>query len=256
MEFSDEHDSRNMRTLQGTDEERAHLFSHWDTVLPQRALRTAAEPYHFRQNLRPLDIEYTFAGEARTVEDYIEQNAVAGLLVIANGEVAHESYRLGITGTQQLRFAAAPNVGTFAVDPAPGSPMIGTNWAPTVTGALGAPALDVAIVSLAAPIEIGLPFGTLLSNIVTTLLQFNFAPGTAFTIAIPNDCGLVGVNITTQGGSVSFGPLTIGLANGIDIIPGGYICLAHAGLVEGQFRRIGQNGFQLRRHIGCFKIIE
>jgi CubicO group peptidase (beta-lactamase class C family) len=96
VEFSNEYERRKLRALRGSVEERAHLFSHWDGVLPQRPLRAAAQPHHFERRLRPLDVEYVFAGETRTIDDYIDRNDVAGLLVIADGAVVHETYRLGI----------------------------------------------------------------------------------------------------------------------------------------------------------------
>ncbi len=36
VEFSNAYERRNLRALRGSVEERAHLFSHWDEVLPQR----------------------------------------------------------------------------------------------------------------------------------------------------------------------------------------------------------------------------
>ncbi len=58
VEFSSEYERRNLRALRGSVEERAHLFSHWDDVLPQRPLRAAAQPHRFERRLRPLDLEY------------------------------------------------------------------------------------------------------------------------------------------------------------------------------------------------------
>jgi CubicO group peptidase (beta-lactamase class C family) len=93
--FTDNFDRRNMRDVGGSIEERTHLFSHWDEVLPQRQLHAAAQPHDFERRLRPLHIEYEFAGSTRTLDDYFERNDVAGLLVIADGAVVHETYRLG-----------------------------------------------------------------------------------------------------------------------------------------------------------------
>jgi CubicO group peptidase (beta-lactamase class C family) len=96
LAFSQQYDRRNMRDLAGSVEDRTHLFSHWDEVLPQRQLHAAARPHHFDRRLRPLDVQYEFGGATSTIDDYLDRNDVAGLLVIADGAVVHESYRLGI----------------------------------------------------------------------------------------------------------------------------------------------------------------
>ncbi len=96
LEFSNEFKRGRLGALGGTVEDRAHLFSHWDGVLPQRPLRAGAQPHHFERRLRPLDVEYEFDGATRTIDYYIDRNDVAGLLVIADGTVVHETYRLGI----------------------------------------------------------------------------------------------------------------------------------------------------------------
>ncbi len=102
VEFSNEYKRGRLGALGGTVEERAHLFSHWDEVLPQRPLRAAAQPHHFDRRLRPLDVEYDFDGATRTIDYYIERNDVAGLLVIADGAVVHETYRLGINSESRF----------------------------------------------------------------------------------------------------------------------------------------------------------
>ena len=115
VEFSNEYERRNLRALRGSVEERAHLFSHWDEVLPQRSLRAAAQPHRFERRLRPLDVEYEFAGDTRTIDDYIGRNDVAGLLVIADGAVVHESYRLGIHSESRFHLWSAAKSFTSTV---------------------------------------------------------------------------------------------------------------------------------------------
>ena len=129
------------------------------------------------------------------------------------------AYRITAEDFQVVRTATTPNPGAFVADPA-GGPFVGTNWGPTVTGALPSPVIDAVIVSLQPGIEAPVPFGTLLCVLNSNLLQFNFTPGTPFSIVIPNDCSLVGQILCTQGGSVSFAPLTIGLANALDCLVG------------------------------------
>ncbi|MDP6605991.1 MAG: serine hydrolase [Dehalococcoidia bacterium] len=94
--LSDEYERGNLRGLAGSVEERVHLFSHWDKVLHQRQLHVAAQPHRFDRRLRPLDVEYKSAGATRTIDDDFDRYDVAGLPVIADGAVVHETYRLGI----------------------------------------------------------------------------------------------------------------------------------------------------------------
>ncbi|MBJ2156790.1 beta-lactamase family protein [Variovorax sp. IB41] len=46
---------------------------------------------------RELQLNYRHDGEARTVEDFMDRNSVAGLLVARNGEVLLERYGLGLS---------------------------------------------------------------------------------------------------------------------------------------------------------------
>lgn len=45
---------------------------------------------------RELQLRYAHAGEPRTVEDFMDRNAVAGLLVLRDGQVVLERYGLGL----------------------------------------------------------------------------------------------------------------------------------------------------------------
>ena len=94
-DFTHDYNRRKLGKLAGSVEDRAYLFSHWDTVLPHRKLHAARNPHRFEDRSAPLDLTYSFAGETRTLDGYVERNDVAGLLVIADGAVVHQRYRLG-----------------------------------------------------------------------------------------------------------------------------------------------------------------
>lgn len=94
-EFAREHDRGKLAGLQGDAGARARLFSHWDEVLPHRELRGTSEPHRFDDRSEPLDVTYEHAGERRTLDEYVERNHVAALLVLADGAVVHDRYRLG-----------------------------------------------------------------------------------------------------------------------------------------------------------------
>lgn len=94
-EFSTAHDRAELLGIGSGAEARAHLFSHWDAVLPHRKVNGASQPHVFEDRSAPLDISYIHAGEERTLDDYVERNHVAALLVLADGAVVHDRYRLG-----------------------------------------------------------------------------------------------------------------------------------------------------------------
>ncbi len=94
--FSTSFDRSRLMAVGGSTDERVELFSHWDEVLPHHAIAAAATPHEFVRKDDPLDIEYTFGGERRTLAGYLERNEVAGLLVLADGVVVNQTYRLGI----------------------------------------------------------------------------------------------------------------------------------------------------------------
>lgn len=95
VEFSTTHDRSNLAKLGGSVEDRAHFFSHWDEVLPYGVLTAAADPHAFEDRSAPIDVAYEIGGARRTLEDYAERFDVAALLVIADGAVVHQQFRLG-----------------------------------------------------------------------------------------------------------------------------------------------------------------
>lgn len=94
-EFATDQDRSKLLGLGGDAEARAHLFSHWDEVLPYRKLDRSSQPHAFDDRSAPLEITYQHDGEQRTLDDYVERNHVAALLVLADGAIVHDRYRLG-----------------------------------------------------------------------------------------------------------------------------------------------------------------
>ena len=80
-EFATTYNHKNMRNLVGDVDSRAHLFSHWDEVPPYRRIEAAQKPHVFEDRSGPLDVGYKHRGETRTIDDYVERNDVAALLV-------------------------------------------------------------------------------------------------------------------------------------------------------------------------------
>ena len=94
-DFAADYERTGLLQLAGGIDDRARLFSTWDTVLPHRKLHASPTPHTFADRTGPLDVTYEFHGELRTPDDYVERNDVAGLLVMVDGTVVHERYRLG-----------------------------------------------------------------------------------------------------------------------------------------------------------------
>lgn len=93
--FATDHDRAKLAGLAGDVDQRAELFSHWDEALPHSTLRGASTPHSFPDRSAPLDVTYEYSGEQRSLDDYLERGQVAGLLVLADGVIVHDTYRLG-----------------------------------------------------------------------------------------------------------------------------------------------------------------
>jgi CubicO group peptidase (beta-lactamase class C family) len=76
-------------------DKRVENFRHMDRVFPARTITAAPAVFEFPRAERPLDLTYRFAGKSRTLDDFLERASVTGLLVIKDGEIIHERYRLG-----------------------------------------------------------------------------------------------------------------------------------------------------------------
>jgi hypothetical protein len=115
-------------------------------------------------------------------------------------------------GSQIQRFATTPNPATLL----PGnSPDIGTTWNPTM---ISTGATEALAVSFLPGIEVLTSVGTFLCVPPDPALIFFTAPGTEFSIPIPNDPTLVGFPICTQGAGLG---VSLELSNALDITLGG-----------------------------------
>ena len=64
------------------------------------------------------------------------------------------------------------------------------------------------------------PIGTLLCDISVAPLLYLALPGAPFAVAVPDDCALLGLQLSTQG--VSRNGSTLALTNALDITLGGF----------------------------------
>ena len=123
----------------------------------------------------------------------------------------------GVLGEQTVRLGSPPN--PDALVPAPTGPTVGVPWSPWIDHGTFAPdaLVDVLIVSERAA-NLTTPWGTLLCATAgpPPALRFPNPPGTAFAIPVPDDCGLVGLELCTQVATISK-DATIVLTNALDV---------------------------------------
>ena len=76
-----------------------HNFSHMHESMFSVELISNAEPVVLPEAKNPIKKTYVWQGEQKEIEDYLSQTNTTSLLVLQNGKLVHEDYRLG---TQQM----------------------------------------------------------------------------------------------------------------------------------------------------------
>jgi CubicO group peptidase (beta-lactamase class C family) len=67
----------------------------FDEIFPHRVIHAPEAPQALERAEAPIDALYDWNGKRKLVETFIEQASVTGLLVMKNGVIVHERYRLG-----------------------------------------------------------------------------------------------------------------------------------------------------------------
>jgi len=88
-----------------------------DKLVPVREIRAGDRPLSLPEKLADLDaVSIPHEGGAMTVADYLERQSVAGLLVIKDGAIVYERYRLGNDrGTRWISYSVAKSVVSMLV---------------------------------------------------------------------------------------------------------------------------------------------
>ena len=81
---------------------RVENFRQMERVFPARELRPATAPQPFPQRKGVLPATYAFKGEQRHIGDFLTRTQTTGLLVLKDGAVVHEEYRLGADATSRF----------------------------------------------------------------------------------------------------------------------------------------------------------
>lgn len=72
-------------------------FSHMEQIFPTRTVKASAHPYPLPKAARELAVRYQVDGVAMDTDGFMAGNNIAGLLVIKDGRIRVERYRLGLT---------------------------------------------------------------------------------------------------------------------------------------------------------------
>ena len=90
-------------------------YRNFDLLHPTRPIHVGGTAYPLPERLIDLShLRYTVEGDTFDLDDYVEHNRVAGLLVIQGGEILHEQYSLGNTEESRwVSFSIAKSVSSI-----------------------------------------------------------------------------------------------------------------------------------------------
>lgn len=83
---------------------RVEHFRNMDRVFPYRRVARSGPVWAFDSNPRPLPESYDFHGEPLALSDFLDRTETTGLLVVHQGAITHEEYRLG--ADEESRFTS------------------------------------------------------------------------------------------------------------------------------------------------------
>ncbi len=81
---------------------RIENFRAMDTVFPYRTIPREGSVWAFGRDPRPLPATYRFDGADRDLSAFLQRTETTGLLVVVDGKIAHEEYRLGAADASKL----------------------------------------------------------------------------------------------------------------------------------------------------------
>lgn len=84
------------RSLNGFKSENlAHTFQHMYEIQPTKKIKRGNGVFEFKKDETPLPQSFQFKGETYSVDEFLDSTYTAGLLVIQDDRIKHESYYLG-----------------------------------------------------------------------------------------------------------------------------------------------------------------
>lgn len=85
-----------------TDSKRVENFRTMERVFPSRDIAANGPVWAFASDPRSLPQTYSYQGALRNVATFLEKTETTGLIVVHDGAVIHEEYRLGATETARF----------------------------------------------------------------------------------------------------------------------------------------------------------
>ncbi|WP_299780619.1 serine hydrolase [uncultured Roseobacter sp.] len=85
-----------------SDGKRVENFRTMERVFPYRDVAASGSVWAFTSDPRPLPQTYRYNGELRDTATFLDETQTTGLIVVHDGVISHEEYRLGATGTSRF----------------------------------------------------------------------------------------------------------------------------------------------------------
>lgn len=82
-----------------SESQRVENFRAMDRVFPYRDVARSGPVWEFRHDPRPLPATYDFQGAEHNLSTFLDRTETTGLLVVYQGAITHEEYRLGAEET-------------------------------------------------------------------------------------------------------------------------------------------------------------
>lgn len=76
-------------------------FSNMSTIFETVEIEKTGPTHQFGYALRPLPSQYSYKGESRNTEEFLENTSTTALVVLKNNDITFEDYYLGTTETDQ-----------------------------------------------------------------------------------------------------------------------------------------------------------
>jgi len=98
-------------------EQKVAGFRNMDKIMPTRAIAAGDDPYPLPRDESELGVvEFTFEGRTWTVDEYVDQQKVAGLILLKDGSIVYEHYALGNTEESRwVSYSVAKSVTSMLV---------------------------------------------------------------------------------------------------------------------------------------------
>lgn len=81
---------------------RVGALSHFDTLFPSRTIAASGSPSRLRRSAAEPGIRYSWAGETRTLERYLDEHPITGFLIAKGDTILVERYQYARNGAHRL----------------------------------------------------------------------------------------------------------------------------------------------------------